>query len=305
VDKRDGNVVITGQFQAGATITFGGDVLSQGQTFLAKFSGADGSHLWSKNFGNMADSQGSGVAIDANGNIILVGTFNDAIDFTSSQLSWPFPSTALLCVRTSIGDPTRDFFVAKFSPAGAYQWAKSFGGQSEDAANSVNLDASGNIFVSGSFTWKMTIGGQTLTAWASSSTDRDIFLAKLSPAGDPLWAKSFAGNISESPAGLAVDNSGNVLITGSFSYTLNVGGTMLTSSTQGSPNGFLAKYSNAGSLAWVKRFGGPGNAESYSVSTDTGGNAFVTGTFSGTADFDGQSLTSAGGTDAFLLKLNP
>lgn len=296
----DDNVVITGQFSG--SVSFGGDTLSGGQTFIAKFSGVDGAHLWSKNFGCLSNSQGRGVAIDANDDIVIVGQFDGPIDFTTSIISLFDPApTALRPVNNELGSPTVDFFVAKFSTAGAHLWSKSFGGQRGDTAKNVALDASGNIFVSGTFTWTITLGSQTLAT--NGSSDSDIFLAKFSAAGVPIWAKSFPGASTESVSGMAVDATGNVIITGSFSYTLNMRDTVLSSAVQGLPDVFVAKYSTSGSLVWAKRFGGSEGDQSNGTAVDASGAVIITGSFSGTVNFDGQSLTSAGASDIFLCRV--
>ena len=71
-----------------------------------------------------------------------------------------------------------DAYVAKFDAQGNSLWAKSFGGTSNDYANSVAVDASGNAFVAGDFfSSSMTIGSTTLTV--TSNTYSDAFIAKL------------------------------------------------------------------------------------------------------------------------------
>ncbi len=302
VDKRSGDVIITGSF-SGSAINFGGATLVQGQTFLARFSGTDGSHIWSKNFGSLSTSQGNSVAIDTNGDIVLVGQFDGAIDLTSNVLSWPYSPSALIATTDSSGFSSMDLFIAKFSSAGACVWSKSFGGPYRDTATGVALDSSGNLFVLGYFISSIDLGGGTMRT--PSSNDDDVFLAKFSSAGTPLWSTSFSGPGNEMPSGLAVDSNGNVTVTGGFNYTINIGGDVLTSATSGSSDVFVAKYSPSGSRLWSNRFGGPSNDSSDALAVDRSGSAIVTGTFSGNSNFGNQSLTSAGAGDIFLLRLNP
>lgn len=302
-DQSSGHVVITGTFLGTNPINFGGTDLTGGQTYLVKLSGVDGSHVWSKNFGSMSSSQGNGVAITSGGDIVLVGQYDYALDLTTNTMSFPPPTNSLFSVRNAQGNPTIDFFIGKFSSAGAYTWGKSFGGPSADVAKGVALDSSGNVFVSGTFMQSINLG--TGTMQTPSSTDTDVFLAKFTSLGINTWAKSFSGPVSEFSTGVTVDASGNVATTGTFTYTINIGGNVLTSAATGTSDIFLAKYTTAGALIWFKGFGGTSSDSSYSVVMDTTGSAVLTGAFSTSANFNGQTLTSVGAIDIFLLRTEP
>ena len=133
------------------------------------------------------------------------------------------------------------------------------------------------------------------------------------------WAKGFGGTRADFGQAVAIDATGNVLVTGNFAGTADFdprpGVFNLTSNcpcdVSNPPNSdvFLAKYNNLGNLVWAFNIGG-GNADlGQSVGVDAAGNVYVTGLFWGTADFDpGTSvfnLTSAGNTDIFLAKYDP
>ena len=103
--------------------------------------------------------------------------------------------------------------------------------------------------------------------------------------------------------GVAVDGSGNVLVTGIFSGTVNFGGGNLVSA--GDFDIFVAKYNASGVHQWSRRFGSAERSTSGTdVAVDGSGNVFVTGYFSGTVDFGGGNLVSAGRSDIFLAKYN-
>jgi hypothetical protein len=71
---------------------------------------------------------------------------------------------------------------------------------------------------------------------------------------------------------------------------------------------FVAKYTAAGALVWARRLGGSGDDAGAGVAVDKQGNVYITGYFSGVADFDPGAgtvtLTSAGATDVFVAKLD-
>ena len=93
-------------------------------TFVAKFSGVDGSQLWSKNFWSISEDMGYGVAVDHNNNVLITGYFMGSIDFTNS-------TTGTTSKLTSAGGD--DIFMAKFSGAtGAHLLSKRFGSPAGD-----------------------------------------------------------------------------------------------------------------------------------------------------------------------------
>jgi hypothetical protein len=118
-----------------------------------------------------------------------------------------------------------------------------------------------------------------------------------------MWSKSFAGPNFEVSTGLASDANGNVVVTGYFQNTLAMGGPVLSSA--GGQDIFVGKFSGAGAYLWSERFGGAGSESSAGIATDSNGYVIGTGLFQGTVDFGGQSLTSSGSFDIYLLRLDP
>jgi hypothetical protein len=120
----------------------------------------------------------------------------------------------------------------------------------------------------------------------------------------------FGGTSNDSGYSIAVDSSGNVYTTGFFEGTVDfdpgAGTTTLTSA--GSADVFVSKLDSSGALVWAKSFGGASNDVGRSIAVDSSGNVYTTGFFEGTVDFDPgagtSNLTSAGGADVFVSKLN-
>jgi hypothetical protein len=134
----------------------------------------------------------------------------------------------------------------------------------------------------------------------------DIFVAKYSSTtGGHVWSKTLGGTGADKGAAVRTDGSGNVFVTGSMSASssgVDFGGGALFSA--GLQDVFLVKYSAAGAHLWSKRFGGSGNDMGMAVGTDGLGNVVVAGTFEGTINLGGSSLTSAGGRDLFVAKFS-
>jgi hypothetical protein len=243
-----------------------------------------GTQVWAKEYGSLTDDEGIAVATDPSDNVLLGGYMNGTIDYGCGPVAAGASDGAL---------------VVKFSPTGACLWSKRWGAGGE-AVNAVATDAAGNVFIHGGYGSPIDFGGGAL-AYAGST---DIFVAKLDPAGNHLWSKGFGDVSSQTAVALAVDPSGNLLVTGYFQGTVDFGGGTLTSSG-GSTDVYLAKFSPTGTHLWSKRFGDTASQLAKDVTTDASGNVFITGSINGSADFGGGTLTSAGLGDGYIAKFGP
>ena len=241
-------------------------------------------HLWSERFGDASGQYAQGVAADASGNMIVTGIFNGAVDFGGGPL-------------TSAGSD--DIFVAKFGSNGAHVWSKRFGDSDPQNAYDVAVDVSGNVIVAGFFLGPVDFGGGPLT----SAGGYDIFVAKFGPGGNHIWSRRFGNASDQFARSVAVDASGNVIVTGYFYGTVDFGCGVLTCA--GLSDVFVAEFGPGGDCIWSKRFGDVGDQAGYAVAADASGNAIVAGYFNGTIDFGGGALTSAGDKDIFVAKFEP
>lgn len=136
-----------------------------------------------------------------------------------------------------------------------------------------------------------------------------VFLASHASAQAPpfAWAKHIAGTTNdddELAVGLAIDSAGNLYVTGWFDGTNDFGGSILTNTPGGGQDIFVAKYTSTGTNLWARqagsdlarRDGGRG------IGVDSVGNAYVTGEFSGSANFDGSILSGSTRDNFFLAK---
>jgi hypothetical protein len=280
-----GNSYVTGKYQG--TTTFGSTTLTTekgGQeTFVAKLD-RGGKFLWSVSAGgSTAQDNAPSIALDSSGNSYITGAFHDTATYGNTTL-------------TSRG--YSDIFVAKLDRDGKFLWAVSAGGTSLDWGVSVALDGSANSYVTGRFSEGATFGSTTLTSRGAT----DIFVGKLNRDGDFLWAVSAGGiGIHDCGHSISVDGSGNSYITGEFSGVATFGSTTLTSN--GLFDVFVAKLDNRGNLG-VASASSTGAALGLSISLDGSGNSYLTGWFGGAATFGSTTLTTRGGTDIFVAKLD-
>ena len=302
-----GNLYVTGRFQGTADFDPSTSTAyltsSSGDFFLAKYD-ASGNYVWAKRIGGTTGFvSGDSLALDGSGNVFVTGSFNGAADFD------PGSGTATLTpANAPNGTGSQDIFLAKYDASGNYVWAKSMGGTSTDIGNSLDLDGSGNVVVTGYFGTTVDFDPGAGTSNLTSALAADIFLAKYDASGNYVWAKSMGGTGADIGNSLALDGSGNVVLTGSFNGPADFDPSTSTANLTnvGSSDMFLAKYDASGNYVWAIGIGGTSLDNGYSLALDGSGNVVVTGRFSTTVDFDPSTstanLTSAGISDIFLAK---
>ncbi len=129
-------------------------------------------------------------------------------------------------------------------------------------------------------------------------------------AQDFVWAKQIGGTSVDDATGVALDASGNVYTAGGFNGTADFdpGPATFNLTSAGGRDAFVSKLDSNGTFLWAGRIGGTSSDELRSVALDASGNVYTAGDFRGTADFDPGpatfNLTSAGGFDAFVSKLD-
>ena len=285
-----GNVLIAGFFQG--TASFGSTNLNssgESDAFLAKYT-PDGGLLWVRKAGGNGSDEAYGLAVDGAGHAYLTGSVTGPGVFGS--LSAP-----------AVG-ASNNVFVARCSAEGIFQWVRRAGGDADDQGTAIALDAATNIWIAGRFAGSFTIGTTTFNG-AGTSRAFDAFVAKYDQAGDFLWARQAGGTGTDSAHAIAMDATGNAYVAGQITGTASFSGTAVTG------NGldvFLAKYSAAGNLQWVRKAGG-NNAVygdgGFGLALDPAGNPCLVGYFSGTASFGTTNVTTTGFDDLFISQYDP
>ncbi|APR77731.1 Hypothetical protein A7982_03078 [Minicystis rosea] len=280
-----GHVVLTGDFFS--SINFGGgtiNLVGNGDAFFAELDGT-GSQVTARSFGVAgSDQYGSAIAGDAAGNTLLAGNFHGDVDFGDGM------------VTDGIG---LDLYVAKLDASGKHVWSKRFGDIGDQSARALAVDGSGNVIVAGHFSGVLDFGGNNALPGVGAD---DLFVAKLDPSGDTVWAKSFGSTGDDELGGIAVDGTGNVILIGTYPNDITFGSTL---SNQGGKDVFVAKLDASGTPVWAIPLGDASDQRGYGVATDAGGNIFITGGFQGTINFvGGDKVTSANNDGVFVAKLD-
>lgn len=281
---RSGNCYVAGEFNGTATFTTT-NVVSKGNEdlFLAKYS-SGGTLQWVRPMGGAGEEFMGDLVVDAGANCYLTGAFAQTAEFRSDV------------TLTSRG--SWDVFLAKYSSAGTLQWVQQAGGTADDRGYGVTADATGNLFVTGFYTTYATFGTFDVTGYGG----HDIFLAKYDPTGKALWVSKAGGTGIDNAYSVALDGNGYSFVTGIIRGTAQFGG--FTVPSLGSYDIFAAKFSPSGQCLWAKSFGSTtADDQAEEIVVDRSGYCYVTGEFRGTAAFGPYTLTSNGGSDAVLFKL--
>jgi hypothetical protein len=296
-----GHVYVTGTFYSGTNVSFptvptttlagagGKDI------FLASFTTATGTCDWVKAVGGTSTDVSSALVADGNGSLFMTGYFTSRTNVT-------FPSQPTATVLTGAGGD--DWFVARFEQAqGTCTWAKSAGGTGEDHSSALAVGR-GSLYVGGYFTSKTntsfpTQPTATVLAGAGNS---DIATARYNVAtGACEWAKSAGGTSRDEALGLATDGRGTVYTAGFFIAT----STFVTpGDAAAASQGMFEVAQAAATGAWqAPQLAVTGGYSGISgITTDAGGNQYVTGYFKGVMQLGATVLVSAGQQDVFVAK---
>lgn len=173
------------------------------------------------------------------------------------------------------------------------------GGANNDGAYAVTTDTAGNVYITGQMLAPIDLGGGLLATAGMS----DFYVAKFDSSGKHLWSKGFGGTGNDGAFAIALDRGGNVWVGGSFYGSITLGGNMLTSAGNGDL--FLLSLGGVdGAYRAGYRYGGGGDEFLSAMAIDSAGGVIATGGFAGTTDYGGGTLTSAGRTDGFILKVS-
>ena len=264
---------------SGALITAETHAWSQPPGVRLKRTEASGAVAWSKLAQGHATADE--VAIDGDGNVILAGVFATPVDFGGGALP-------------TLG--STNTYVVKFDEQGNWLWGREFVGYGSTAAG-IATDSAGNVLVVGSFAYHIDFGAGVVTGVGSS----DLFVVKLSPTGELLFANTYAGNNHQDVGGVAVLSDDSFAIAGRFTGDLNIGAFSL----HGSNAILVARFSATGQPLWAKPVestSGQRNA-AYDVAVDPSDNIVLVGTFQGTLLVP--QPVKATKADAFVIGMHP
>lgn len=228
--------------------------------FVSKYN-SQGRRLWTEQTGSVDNDSVFDIATDNNGNVYLTG-------------GWASDSSY----------DNYNYFLTKYDTNGKRIWLSRSGTTANDISYSLALDPAGNIYLAG-FTWGNLNGN-------SSQGGADIFLSKYDNDGNQLWTKQTGSGADDIGHGVALDNSGNIYVTG---YT---SGGLDSNNNLGAEDIFLIKFDNDGNKLWTRQDGTGQSDFINHLAIDNAGDIYLGGNTAG--GLDGNS--NQGEYDTLLIK---
>lgn len=275
-----GNLYVSGMFSGTVDFDPGPGVTNltpagTSGAFLAKFN-AMGTLLWARSVGGSYYNNPYGLCTDNFGNVFFGGEFYGSGDFD------PGSGTTTLSSPSNISA-----FVVKLDGAGNFKWAKQFGGSGTERIYAMTGDASGDVFLGGSFDGTGDFDPGSSVFNLTPVANYDAFIVRLDSLGNFVWAKQIGGTGSESANGLQTDHMGNILIAGGFvaATDFDPGPGVFTISANYN-SAFVCKLNGAGNFIWAKAFISAFTANGKSIAVDQMGNIFLASSFVYSVDMD-------------------
>ena len=272
------DVVTSGFFRA--TVDFGlGNKVSAGDSDAFVFGvNSSGITQFSNTYGLGGKDYYWDVANDSSDNIYATGEMIGNVDIGGGALS-------------QIGG--RDIFLGKYDFSGNHIWSMNFGVVGDEYTRNLTVNSTGEVFVAGQTKGSFNIGG----AGHTNQGGTDLFLVKVDSSGTLSWARAFGSSANDTSEDVIHDSEGNIIIVATFSNTINVGGSDLTS--HGGKDILVAKYDSNGNHIFSKNYGGVLDDSVQSLKLTSDGNLLLSGSFNGS--FEG--MVSNGSSDGFIMKI--
>ena len=270
-----------------------------------KFNSA-GNLLWATFYGGTEEDYALGTCTDHNNNIYITG-----VTASTDGIATPGAHQESF----GGGDIGRqgDAFIAKFTIDGYLAWGTYFGGSGYDAGLAIVCDTNNFIYVcgeTGSTDSIATVGTYSNILPTTTPGIQDGFLTKFDSGGEQIWGTYYGGSGGDEPYALVLDGADNIYIAGSTSSKNGIatpGAYHAVYDSMG--DGFLAKFSNAGSLLWGTYYGSTGEDDIYGICVDKNSDVYISG---GTNSTDSiatpgayQTIYGGGTDDAFIAKFSP
>jgi hypothetical protein len=276
-----GDVYLAGTFDGTVDFGTGPLVSKQEAVYVAKFD-PSGHALWAHAWSSGQETVASSIAVGLDGSALVSGYFTGAVDFGTGLLG---------------GDGLSRAYAVKLDADGHTRWATALSGDGA-RANGVAVDEAGDVVLAGRFHGSMQAGKFTLVGAGTSA-----FVVRLGPDGSVFRATTIGGTGDCDAAAVAMDPSGFAYVAGTFDGTVDFGNAVEgagSHATTGDWDGFVVAYEPNGSIYWGRTFGGPSTDSVAAIAAGPDYSVAITGSFIGTVDFDGDTLTSFGPQDGFV-----
>ncbi|MCW6038881.1 SBBP repeat-containing protein [Spirulina subsalsa FACHB-351] len=202
-----------------------------GDGFVAKYD-PNGELTWVKQWGNNGFTEPNSIVVDPHTGDVYISGWTDGEESMNGS---------------------RASFITKYNGAGEVQWTEFVGNKRITDQSSLNYDIASGKMTLGDDGFLYITGYTTGNLGGTVAGTADAWVAKYSPDGEQVWLRQLGSSMGSSrwdeATGVAVDQAGNVYITG------HTQGAMSGQTHLGDKDGWLAKYDAEGVFQWVKQFG--------------------------------------------------
>lgn len=264
---------IIGSVYFGGTISLNANS-SNADIFISRMD-LSGNFLWAHKAGG-SGSDRTYIFRETNGNVLLAGQVPDTSFFDT--------------IKVNPGG-----FFARYDSTGKCLWAeKKFSGPEN---SEINISFIGPDIIMGGFYNQNFSTIDTATLILSGTVNG--YLTRMDSMGRIEWIKTFGGP-RNGVSGVAIDNTKNIYITGGFEDTIHLDTAALVNSNN---DIYIAKFNEDGNIVWVKQMNATGGIEAgVNIISDSNGNCYLTGIFSGSASFDYYNISTSNQYDMFLVR---
>jgi hypothetical protein len=275
-------IAVAGYFDGEAAFGALGSQKSAGGTdaFVVGLA-ADGKPRWVQAFGAGRDDVASGVAINKDGHVVVVGNFLDKLDVAGMK-------------GEAAGSD--DLYAASFKPDGSPEWLWTSGGIDSDGADCVAAMPDGGWLIGGSFVGEGKFGDTVYT----SKGGHDALLARLEPTGKVRWVQQLGGEYNDAIRSVAVDGQGNLYLLAEFVDTAAFGGEPLKNQGNAGADLAIVKLDGNGKHLWSRSLGSKLSDIAGTVAVDPAGGVTITGAFEGKLIAGADTYVSVGQLDTLI-----
>ena len=294
-----GNAYVTGYTDSmNFPTTAAGALAGESDVFVTRLNATGNGLIYSAYLGGSSHDRASGIAVDSAGSAYVMG-------FTRST---DFPTTAG-AAQTAHAGGFDDAFVSRLDSSGSsLVYSTYLGGSDVDLPGGIAVDGAGSAYVTG-YTFSTDFPTISGAAQATRAGEFDAFVTRVNATGSGLVYSTFVGGgLNDFGLGIAVDGEGRASVAGvtlSTDFPTTAGAVQTTHA--GGSDAFVARLDATGSeLIFSTYLGGSDADFAGGIAVDGAGSAYVVGyTFSTNFPTTATAAqTDAGGTDAFVTKLN-
>lgn len=244
------------------------------------------------------------------GGVFATGWFDGPADFD--------PGSGIFNMACTPGG--RDGFILHLNAAGQFVSAKKLGGAGNEYAFVSKTQSNGNSIIAGTYSNTIDVDPGSGSTNLYTMGQPSVYISTLNAQLNYQWSTAYASAEPVTIADLHVSSQDDIITIGTHSGPTYFVPPPSNIVNVYSPNGYVVKHTSSGSIDWIAGFeaatGMVSTSAAYpkSVTTDSAGNIYITGSFRGVVDFDPSPssthyLTDVENTndyleDGFLVKLS-